>query len=310
MADLSYLFGGSTPSTITDNVSDMGTNLPAWLQEYTRALAGQATAAAGEQYQPYTSPTNAAQYGEAANRIAGFSPMQQQAQQGVQSMQGTHQPYINYAAQTLPQAQQSYMNPYTNQVVDRIADLGQRNLSENLLPQVNQTFTGAGQFGGTRNAEFTNRALRDANESIMGQQAQALQTGYSQAQTAALADLQRQAQLGQLAQQLGYQDVSMLDTIGQQQQQQTQRNMDLAMQDFMAQRNYPKQQLSFLSDIIRGQPVQQVSSFQSNIMPGAVTQQLSPLAAATQGFLGARSILSPVQTQSTGVTQNQPTGTK
>jgi hypothetical protein len=291
MADTSYLFGATKPASLTNTVTDMGTNLPAWLQEYTRGLAGQAVATAGEAYQPYTSPSNAPTYGEDANRIAGFTPLQQQAQAGVQANQGNYKPFTDYAAQTLPQAQNTYMSPYTDQVVNRIAQLGQRNLTENLLPQVNSTFTGAGQFGSTRNAEFTNRALRDANESILGQQANALQTGYSQAQNVALQDLTRQAQLGQLTQQLGYQDVSMLDTIGQQQQQQVQQNMNLANTDFTNQRNYPKTQLSFLSDIIRGQPVAQ-TSYQATSNPAAMTQQLSPLAAAAQGFLGARSLVS------------------
>lgn len=303
MADLSYLFGGSTPSTLTNTVTDMGTNLPAWLQEYTRGLAGQATAVAGEQYQPYTAPTNSATYGEDAGRIAGFSPLQQQAQAAVQANQGSYQPYTQYASQTVPQAVGSYMSPYTDSVVNRIAQLGQRNLTESLLPQVNSTFTGAGQFGSTRNAEFTNRALRDANESILGQQANALQTGYQNAQNAALQDLTRYSQLGALTQQLGYQDASMLDTIGQQQQQQTQQNMNLAQTDFTNQRNYPKTQLSFLSDIIRGQPVQQ-SSYQAVTNPAATTQQLSPLAAAAQGFLGARSLVS------TPSTTTSTTGTK
>lgn len=75
----------------------------------------------------------------------------------------------------------SYMSPYTQQVTDRIAQLGQRNLTENLLPAVNKTFTGSGQFGSSRNADFTNRAVRDANESILGQQAQALESGYQTA---------------------------------------------------------------------------------------------------------------------------------
>lgn len=290
-ADTSYLFGSNTPSTLSNTVTDMGTNLPAWLQEYTRGLAGQATAVAGEAYQPYTSPANATTYGEDAKRIAGFSPLQQQAQAGVVANQGNYKPFTDYASQTLPQAQNAYMSPYTDQVVNRIAQLGQRNLTENLLPQVNSTFTGAGQFGSTRNADFTNRAVRDANESIIGQQANALQTGYSQAQNAALQDMTRQAQLGQLTQQLGYQDVSMLDTIGQQQQQQTQQNMNLANTDFTNQRNYPKTQISFLSDILRGQPVS-TNSFSANTNPAATTQQLSPLAAAAQGFLGARSLVS------------------
>ena len=102
-ADTSYLFGSTTPTTLTNTVSDMGTNLPAWLQEYTRGLAGQATAVAGEAYQPYTSPTNSATYGEDAKRIAGFTPLQQQAQAGVVANQGNYQPYLNTASQTLPQ---------------------------------------------------------------------------------------------------------------------------------------------------------------------------------------------------------------
>jgi len=208
----------------------------------------------------------------------------------VQANVGNYQPYLDFASQTIPQAQSQYMNPYTNQVVYRIGALGQRNLSENLLPQVNQTFTGAGQFGGTRNAEFTNRAMRDANESILGQQSQALQQGYTQAQQAALSDLTRQGQLGQLTQQLGAQDVSLLETAGMQQQSQQQRAMDIAYQDFLQQRDYQKNQLSFLSDIIRGQQVP-TSQYTTQASAPSYTAQMSPLAAATQGFLGARSIM-------------------
>lgn len=291
MADTSYLFGGSAPTSTTQTLSETSSTLPAWLQEYTRALAGQATAVAGSEYQPYATPTGVDQYGM-GTRIAGLDPMQQQAYQQIQGNVGNYQPYLDYASQTLPQAQQSYMNPYTEQVVNRIGELGQRNLSENLLPQVNQTFVGAGQFGGTRNAEFTNRALRDANESILGQQAQALQEGYTQAQQAALSDLTRQGQLGQLTQQLGAQDASLLESAGMSQQAQQQRALDLAYQDFLNQRDYQKNQLSFLSDIIRGQQIPTGSLTTSSVAP-STTAQMSPLAAATQGFLGARSILSP-----------------
>ena len=90
----------------------------------------------------------------------------------------------------------------------------------------------------------------------------------------------------------------MLDTIGQQQQQQTQQNMNLANTDFTNQKNYPKTQISFLSDILRGQQVAQ-NSYQATSNPAATTQQLSPLAAAAQGFLGARSLVSTPTTTTT-----------
>jgi len=289
MADNSYLFGNTTPASVTGTLTDTGAQLPAWLQEYTRGLAGQATAVAGEAYQPYTAPTNAETYGQDAGRIAGFTPAQQQAQQQIVNSQGNYQPALNLASQTLPQAVGSYMSPYTDSVVNRIAQLGQRNLSENLLPQVNSTFTGAGQFGSTRNADFTNNAVRDANESILGQQSTALQAGYTQAQNAALADLQRQQSLAQTTQQLGLQQAGALETVGQTQQAQQQQNMNLAQTDYTNQLNYPKTQLSFLSDIIRGQPTN-TTSYSAVSNPGATTAQMSPLAAAAQGFLGARTL--------------------
>jgi hypothetical protein len=297
MADTSYLFGGSNPASLSQTLSDTSTSLPGWLQEYTRGLAGQGTAVAGTQYQNYAAPTNVQNYG-AGTRIAGLNPQQTQAYSQVSANVGNYQPYLDTASQTLPQAVDQYMSPYIGGVTNEIARLGQRNLSENLLPQVNQTFTGAGQFGGTRNAEFTNRAVRDANESILGQQSQAMQTGFQNAMQNANADLSRQAQLGQLTQQLGAQDVGLLESAGMAQQGQQQKAMDLAYQDFLQQRDYQKNQLSFLSDIIRGMPVSQTGYATQSAVPSS-TAQMSPLAAAAQGFLGARSIMSPTSTAAT-----------
>lgn len=294
MADTSYLFGQTTPTSITSNVSDLGTNLPAWLQEYTRGLSGQATAVAGTPYQAYTPPAGTETYGAQTGRVAGFTPMQAQAQQLTQQNVGVYKPQTDYTSQTLPQAIGSYMSPYTDQVVNRIAQLGQRNLTENLLPQVNTTFTGAGQFGSTRNADFTNRALRDVNESVLGQQAQALESGYATAGTQALSDLQRQGALGQLKQQLGYQDIGMLGTAGAEVQAQEQRNRDLAYQDYLQQRDYQKNQLAFLSDIIRGLPVQQ-TGYTTKSDVSAPTATVSPLAQAAMGFLGAKALTTPQQ---------------
>jgi hypothetical protein len=266
------------------------------LQEYTRGLAGQATSVAGGAYQPYQAPTNAGSYGETTGRLAGFDPMQTQAFNQISQNQGNWQPYTNYASQTVPQAVGSYMNPYTSNVMDVMAQRGQRNLTENLLPQVNSTFTGAGQFGSTRNADFTNRALRDANQSIMEQQAQLAQQGFTQAQTTAMQDMQRQAALGQQIQQLGFQDASMLGTAGQQKQTQAQANRDIGFQDWNKQADWQKSNLDWLSQIIRGLPASETRYQYQTEVP---QQQISPLAMAAQGFLGAKSLFSPTQQAST-----------
>lgn len=96
-----------------------------------------------------------------------------------------------------------YMNPYTKGVTDEIARLGNQNLMENVLPGVNSTFTGAGQFGSTRNGDFVARALRDNQATITGQQAKVLSDAQSQAlqlaQGSADRQLQAGAQTGQLS---------------------------------------------------------------------------------------------------------------
>ena len=104
-------------------------------------------------------------------------------------------PYLQAAAQSGASGIGQYTSPYQQGVMDVIAKQGARNLSENLLPAVSDQFIKAGQFGGTRMGEFGSRALRDTQEAILSQQAQAAQQGYGQALSASQADLARQAQL-------------------------------------------------------------------------------------------------------------------
>ncbi|PWC53618.1 hypothetical protein [Azospirillum sp. TSO22-1] len=245
------------------------------------------------------------------------------------SSAGAANPLVSQGTGRFVDSVDDYMSPYTDKVVDRIAQLGQRNLTENLLPAVNDTFIEAGQFGGKRNAEFTNRAIRDANESILGQQAQALESGWATSGQLYGADAARQVQgglglgalagqdagrqiqgglgLGQLTdanarrqidagttlgnltgqdanrlasigQQAGAlvnadaarkletgraltdfvgknQDIQLRDAaamagIGQQQQGMDQKNIDLALQDFQSQRDYPWTQLNRWSGLL------------------------------------------------------------
>lgn len=104
-------------------------------------------------------------------------------------------PYLQAAGQTSASQVGQYMSPYQQGVLDVIAKQGARNLSENLLPQVSDAFIKAGQFGSNRMGEFGSRAVRDTQEAILNQQAQAAQQGYAQSLQAAQADLARQGQL-------------------------------------------------------------------------------------------------------------------
>lgn len=315
------------------------------------------TAASVGQFQPnFTAATNLATQAGGANipgaaapymGVAGsYNPYQAgigniQAASGMNPMMAAL-PFALNAAQSTPSMMANYMNPYTSSVVDRIGQLAGRNLQENLMPAINTNFIRAGQFGSTGQQGAIGKALRDVQESALAAQAQALQQGYTNAQTAAQTDLARQLQLaqqqgnlalgtqqqlgqlgtaagnlaqasmsgfgnlaqlagnqaqqqaqqqlaaagqlsalGQTGQAMNLKDLAALEAVGQTQQQEAQKNLDLAYRDFLSQRQYPQQQLSMLNALIRGLPYSQtVESAQTGTAPAYQPSPLSQLAGA------------------------------
>ena len=136
------------------------------------------------------------------------------------------EPYMSAAGQSSVANIGQYMNPYTESVVNRIGELGARNLSENIMPQIEGRYIQAGQlgYGGRGGASTpsgmmtdTARAVRDVGADILGQQTSALQSGYAQAAGLSAADLARQGQLASTAGNLTQAQQQALTTIGQQQ---------------------------------------------------------------------------------------------
>lgn len=137
------------------------------------------------------------------------------------------QPFLSQAGQSSVANINQYMDPYISQVVDRVGDLGARNLSERILPEIEGRYIAAGQLGfggrqpgsGTPSGMMTDtaRALRDVSADVSAQQGQLLSQGFGQAQAAAQADLARQAQLAGTAGQLGTQQQQALLEAAQQQ---------------------------------------------------------------------------------------------
>jgi hypothetical protein len=283
-----FLFQGAPPASVkTYGVSAKDT--PAWYSDYTQGLIAKANAIASEPYQQYQYP-----------RIAGFNDTQNQAfklgseaatsyqpalEMAGQSIGSATQstgldaanPYFAQASKTIPQGIGDYMNPYTDKVVDRIGDMAKRQLSENVIPTIQNQFIGGGSFGGSRSGEALAKGMRDLQESTLAQQTQALQQGYTQAGQQFTADQNRLAQLGQasgtlqsqdlnrmleagkqyqtlgsLQQGLGLNAAAALEGIGGQQQMLDQKSLDLAYQDFVAQRDRPMDMISFLNQAVRG----------------------------------------------------------
>ena len=102
--------------------------------------------------------------------------------------------------------------------------------------------------------------------------------------------LQAAGQLGQLGGQQFQQgmDINKLQsTYGGQMQQQAQRPLDQAYQDFLNQQNYPYKQLGFMSDMIRGLPLGQQSTQTMYQPAGSFAGQLGGLG---MGALGLSSL--------------------
>ncbi len=166
---------------------------------------------------PNQAAQTAQQYANQASGLSGYNASQDYRGSALQSNGASAaMPWLSQAGQTSAGDIEQFMNPYTQSVTDRIAQLGARNLQENLLPAVSDSFVQAGQFGGSRMGEFGSRALRDTQDSILGQQSSALQAGYGQALNAAQADAARQAQIGQTIGGLTQQQQQALLQAGQQ----------------------------------------------------------------------------------------------
>lgn len=223
---------------------------PDFVMQGLRTVAGQGAANAFGQYQGYSGP-----------RIAGLTPDQENAQAmarnvaaGTVSDPNLVQQNIQYgmSGYNPTEVTNKYMSPYTTGVVNEIARLGNQNLMNSGLPGVNSTFVGAGQFGSTRNAEFTNRAIQDQNYNILGQQSKALASAYDTANQNYQSWHQNALTNASTATNLQGTGLNALNAAGQQDQNQTQQSYDLAYNDFKNQRDWGQQQLGWYNDLLQG----------------------------------------------------------
>lgn len=297
--------GGSAPANTTSTTTQTA-ELPEWARGYAKeTLAkGQAlTDVTQNPYQQYTQP-----------RIAGFSPMQQQAMQNAAGMtvapqvaQGSGLAYgaglggLGIAAQANPQNFQNqvggYMNPYLQMAL--APQIAEANRQYDIGATKQQSAaTQAGAFGGAREAIMAAENERNRNmalQNIVGQgynQAyNQAQNQYNQAQQQALqglgVGLQGAGQLGQLGQQQYQQGMGINQLqaqYGGQQQALQQQGLTQAYQDFINQQNYPYKQLGFMSDLIRGLPLGQQSTASVYTPPPSTAQTIGSLGLGAYGI--------------------------
>jgi hypothetical protein len=227
--------------------------------------------ALGERLLPLLSTSAAINTASYAQQVAPETQLQQQAR-GMAGGLGDYQQYLTQAEQySGPQAYQQFMSPYQQQVIDTTLTEFDRQKQMALAKQQAQAVAG-GAFGGAREgvqrAEYGAQTLQDR----AALQAQLLQQGFGQAQTAAAQAFTQQQGLASLQPQLVSGQIGALSALGQQQQQQQQAILD-------AQAAAAKE-----------------SAFEPYTRYGLVGQQLTGLAG---GFPGQVQTYNPVQPAST-----------
>lgn len=224
-------------------------------------------------------------------RIAQFRPQEQQAFQMAEQAATSRigQPQLAQALTAAQQAAgyspaqfqqnvQGFMSPYQESVVDATM----RRLAQSRAERDAETrsrLASARAFGNERRGVYEAQLAAEQDLNTQQTLANLYQQGYGQAAgLASQLPSQRLAASGQLAG-LSNQMISqeqarqqMLMGAGQAQRQMAQQNLDLAYQDFLAQRGYPIEQLKVLQSGISGTPAL-TSTTQTTTAPG-------------QGFLG------------------------
>lgn len=152
----------------------------------------------------------------APNKVAPLTEMQQQGFAATPGAAVAYRPGLTAATATAgtaaagaaPQVQ-SFMNPYTSNVVDEMERLQQRNIQRNLMPQLKAGFVSTGGLGSSRYANAMGQTLADLQSDLTGQQYGALDKGYNASVTAALNNAQLQNQAARTQAELAGQEQSL-----------------------------------------------------------------------------------------------------
>ena len=279
------------PHTVTQS------SIPEYARPYVERMLGKTEALTKTPYQAY-----------GGERIAGFTPMQQQAFQGVANLQPSQQLGVGtqlgglaglqgigagqqYAQQaTSPGSMQAYMSPYTQLALEpQMREAARQSAMQGQMQQAQAAQRGA--FGGGRTAIVEAERLRNLGQQQQDIYGRGMQTAFEQARQAqqfgAGLGVQAAQTLGQLGQtQFGQQKDILQGQLaaGAQQRDLEQQRLTQAMQDFQTQRQYPYQQLAFMSDMLRGLPLAQYSQQMYQPPPSMLGQ----VAGAGLTYLGAQ----------------------
>ena len=275
--------GRSRPQQPTEQ-NIVQSSLPKYFEPYAIDMIKRAEAESKREYIPYEGQrladenTDTARSREIARGVAeGGIPGLTQAATGTAAGMGRAMEGLGFKTQDFGSAQaQQYMSPYLQNVLNvqkqaAIDDFMQQQAGRDA------TAVQAGAFGGSRSAVEQALAGQGLQDRLAEIQATGQQKAFEQAQqqferdrSARLA-AERQglsaaeslsgqsaqlAALGQKARAGDIESAQLLEKIAKDRQAREQAGLDLAYEDFVRQRDMPREDLTFLSSILRGVPVQ------------------------------------------------------
>jgi len=270
------------------------------VQPYADALLGQTAATTNPANNPYQTYAQWAQsQGLSGDQTAQFTGLQNSA---FSAGQGLGQNQFSTAAATgtqnllgnswnNPGTAQSFMSPYMQNVVQ----LQQNDAARQAGIQTTQNdaqATGAGAFGGSRQAVMDSENQRNLGIQQANIEASGLQNAYTQGQnqynTQQSQGLAGLSNLGSMGQNLYGQttgNINLQDQLGTQQQQQAQNMINTNVANYSAQQNYPYMQLGFMSDVLHGTQPTGLGSSTYSAAPSTVSQ-VAGLGTIGAGLLG------------------------
>lgn len=235
------IYGGGGGQQSQTSTQTQVSDIPGRLQPYQMDILNKGQALTDVNQNPYQA------YG--GNRVANLGALQQTAIGNVATPQAWGQNV------------QGYMSPYMDNVVKR----QQQNAIEQAGTQMgalNARAAQSGAFGGSGIALQRAAQNRDLQRQLGDIESSGLQNAWQQGTQQANTALGQQMQLGAL------------------QQQKEQQGLDIAYQNFMDQKNYPYQQLSYFSNLLRGTPMGMNSTSQVYQAAPSLTSQVAGLGTA------------------------------
>jgi len=276
--------GGLGQAYMTDTTNALNANAAA-SNNIVDPRTGQLTAAAKTAYDPNALQTQAFRNvaSNQGNYIPGLTAATNTVNNaGKTDIIGAANPYLTSGTSSAADLVGGYMNPYIQNVVNQIRLANQQNVQQNLSPALTAGAVGGGQFGSQRGANALAMGISNADIGALGQQSQALQSGYSEALKAAMQQRANQLGAGRTAEEaataqgaLGLNTGAAQAKIAQQLQSQGLADTDALLKAGNAQQTIATNRLNAPLDIL-GKTLSNTSGV---VLPTSSTQELnmSPL---------------------------------